>query len=159
MPLGGLCCLIPKPRKFYCKVLHGPLMLTSFNSFSGLLRKKRSGVWRKKISRVTDLCFQKCSELGREKRLKKKRKEEKDEVVDQEIRKEICQCRIFPPGLLTRDTARAVAGSDHPVRSMGWKRHRELTRIYEDPYKMPSTACIWILVCRQVMFLFPTQAP
>lgn len=97
--------------------------------------------------------------VGQGEKVKKKRKEEKDEVVDQEIRKEICQCRIFPPGLLTRDTARAVAGSDHPVRSMGWKRHRELTRIYEDPYKMPSTACIWILVCRQVMFLFPTQAP
>lgn len=151
MPLSALHHFIPKPRNFYCKFLPGPLMLNSFDFFSGLVRKKRSGVWRKKSQEL--LIFVSKSDLIQAGRKGNKK------VIDWEIRKEICQCGIFPHKLLTRGTASAVAGSDHPVRSMRWKRHRELAQIYEDPCKMLSTAYIWILVCRQVMFLFPTQAP
>lgn len=89
-----------------------------------LLRKKRVGVWRKKTLKADCSLLPSVIELGSEKRLKKK-------VTCQEIRKEIYQCRIFPHGILTRDTANAVAGSDHPVRSMRWKRHRTLAQIYE----------------------------
>lgn len=110
-------------------------MLTSFNFFSGLLRKNGSGMHRK-ISRVTGLCFQKWSELGNEEGQTKK------------LGRKYLSAEYF----LRQQGVIILSGQRHG-------RHRELTQIYEDPCKMLSTTCIWILVCREVMFLFPTQAP
>jgi len=44
MPLGALHHFIPKPRIFYFKVLHGPLVLSSFNFSFGPLEEEE--VWR-----------------------------------------------------------------------------------------------------------------